>query len=311
MSVFQKIYQQSVTALQLKHDTDNLNTKNVLSEIFGGIVLNSFVWENLPDNTFFDRPELYLYYNGTLAAFDNNGKIDIYPTFPNGSLRPDGFNESYTIITLDGHSYIRKFEEIALCQNNSSKIPNYVIVDNFIDRLFNAIRAVDVQLYKSIMGDILSCPNETAIDVITNAYNKSVDNHLPFICVNGSSFVGSEIVKTSLFDNKITDIISIWDIYDKYKHEFLTYYGINNTETEKKERLITDEVNSNNEVIQCGYYGHLFRHREEFAKRYNKLFGQNLIIKKNREEVEEKENANTKTDENSRFGSGDNTQNNT
>ena len=37
----------------------------------------------------------------------------------------------------------------------------------------------------------------------------------------------------------------------KYKDEFLTIIGINNANTDKKERLITDEVNANNQETHC------------------------------------------------------------
>lgn len=50
------------------------------------------------------------------------------------------------------------------------------------------------------------------------------------------------------------------------------FYGINNIIVDKKERLITDEANSNNELINLNLQSYLAP-RQEACKQFNELFG--------------------------------------
>ena len=67
----------------------------------------------------------------------------------------------------------------------------------------------------------------------------------------------------------------IADKLNDYKKEIwneaLTFLGINNL-NEKKERLITEETNSNNELINLNLQSYLTP-RKEACKRFNTLFG--------------------------------------
>ena len=55
-------------------------------------------------------------------------------------------------------------------------------------------------------------------------------------------------------------------------NEALQFLGINSLQTEKKERLITDEASSNNELINLNLQSMLIP-RQEACKQFNKLFG--------------------------------------
>ena len=55
-------------------------------------------------------------------------------------------------------------------------------------------------------------------------------------------------------------------------NEALTYLGINNIMINKKERLITDEANSNNELINMNLQSFLTP-RLEACKQFNKKYG--------------------------------------
>ena len=61
------------------------------------------------------------------------------------------------------------------------------------------------------------------------------------------------------------------------KNEFLTEIGLNNANTDKRERLITDEVNANNEEIRANVQ-HWIDSIREGMRRANELFDLNLTI---------------------------------
>ena len=68
----------------------------------------------------------------------------------------------------------------------------------------------------------------------------------------------------------------------------MTFFGINNTNTEKRERLITDEVNANNEVISINAEAMLLT-RQEAANAINKLYGLNVTVKMRSFQVEDEQ----------------------
>ena len=63
------------------------------------------------------------------------------------------------------------------------------------------------------------------------------------------------------------------------KNELLTYLGINNNNNVKKERMIVDEVNANNEYTSINL-DLMFDLREKACKEINEKFGLNITVKK-------------------------------
>ena len=86
--------------------------------------------------------------------------------------------------------------------------------------------------------------------------------------------------KNSLGENVIKAINTqapfIADKIIDYKKEIwneaLTFLGINNIMVDKKERLITDEANSNNELINLNLQSYLAA-RQEACRQFNEKFG--------------------------------------
>ena len=67
-------------------------------------------------------------------------------------------------------------------------------------------------------------------------------------------------------------IDKIIDYKKEIWNEALTFLGINNIMVDKKERLITDEANSNNELINLNLQSYLAP-RQEACRQFNEKFG--------------------------------------
>ena len=64
-------------------------------------------------------------------------------------------------------------------------------------------------------------------------------------------------------------------------NECLTFLGINNANTDKRERLVTNEVESNNEMIQVNS-DVMLEARKQACKEINEMFGLNISVERRR-----------------------------
>lgn len=83
--------------------------------------------------------------------------------------------------------------------------------------------------------------------------------------------------------NYIAD--SLFELREKFKNDFLADIGVKSANTEKKERLIKDEVKNENSVTDFSVEGMLKRIRKSFEWA-NKAYGLNLKLVVNEEEGE-------------------------
>ena len=79
------------------------------------------------------------------------------------------------------------------------------------------------------------------------------------------------------------------------KNELLTYLGINNNNNVKKERMVVDEVNANNEYTSINL-DLMFDLRKRACKEINEKFGLNISVKKREVEENGKNDIDTRGD---------------
>ena len=57
----------------------------------------------------------------------------------------------------------------------------------------------------------------------------------------------------------------------------MTFLGVGNAKQDKKERLVADEVNANNEQIETSRYS-MLQARQDACKQINEMFGLNVSV---------------------------------
>ena len=255
----------------------NSATYNNYLERIEKICLSLFEWVNLPPSMSARYLEFCLYYEGQAAllydeeyGFINtkaasNGYLNIYglPTQLNCySFQYQKIRNLYT--GLDG----TKDKDCVLVMNNWQRIPTVNTIELFCQKLSDADLTCSVNI-KNQKTPTLIVVDENQRLMMENLYAQ-YDGNRPFIfgdknqlsenaikCLNtGAPFVADKIMEYKK---------QIWN-------EMLTFLGINTLQTEKKERLITDEASSNNELINLNLQSMLIP-RQEAAKQFNKLFG--------------------------------------
>lgn len=250
------------------------------------IALSIFEWVNLPSSMNARWLERCLYYNGQCALLkdekygfintncSSNGYINIYgiPTklncfsFDYHSIRTvyTGLNPMLT----DAQFENQKNNGCILVMNDWEKMPTAPTLELFALRLYEAERTADVNI-KSQKTPVMIIVDEKQRILMENLYSQ-YDGNQPFI------FGDKDQLGSDLLRSVNTEAPFIADKVMAYKkqiwNEALEFLGINGIMTEKKERLITEEANANNEVINLNLQSYLAP-RQEACRQFNEKYG--------------------------------------
>lgn len=268
-------------------DTTLVNDKTYFDYLnrFKQIALSMFEWVNLPSSMNSDFLEKCLYYFGQASLLKtmeygfintkcaSNGFINIYgiPTKLNCfSYEFQEDRQVYSGLTPN----INEYDSCVLVKNNWEKLPTAGTMELFAMRLYEAERTCDVNI-KAQKTPVLLVGDDTFKLTMMNLFNKYNGNE-PVI-YGDKKQLGSETLRSIK-----TDAPFVADKIMQYKKEIwneaLTYLGINNIMVDKKERLITDEANSNNELINMNLQSRLAP-RKNACKQFNELFGMNIDVR--------------------------------
>lgn len=243
------------------------------------ICLSMFVWDNLPESMNERFLEESLFYNGMAALLNDpnygfinlkcatSGKLNIYGLPTELNCFSHGYNirkRLYTGINDD----INKENDCVLVMNNWDMIPTSISIELFAYRLAEAERIIDVNLKAQKTPILITCEESQKLS-LEKAY-ELMDGNTPVIFGNKNAGLDRAIDSITTNAPYLVDKISMYkkDIWN----ECLTLLGINNINTEKKERLITDEASNNNELINLNLQSMLIP-RQKAAKEFNELFG--------------------------------------
>lgn len=241
------------------------------------IALSMFEWQNLPESMNARFIEMCLFYNGQAALlYDDDigyintmaadgGYINIYGLPTEIQCYSYRFNQRRSLYMTDTGE--EKGKECILVMNNYERIPTCSTVNLFAYRLAEAQRTADVNI-KAQRTPILITTDQKQYFTLKKMYEE-YDGNTPAI------FADKNVITPDALKSLKTDAPFIaQDIMD-YKreiwNEFLTYMGISNL-SEKRERMISNEVDSNNELVNLNLQALLIP-RKEACRQFNEKYG--------------------------------------
>ncbi|MBO7712818.1 MAG: hypothetical protein J6S85_04560 [Methanobrevibacter sp.] len=246
-------------------------------ERFKKICLSMFEWSNLPDSMNARYLEECLYYKGQAALLKDelygfintqcasNGYLNIYGLPSSLNCYSYQYNSIRNLYTgLDGS----EDKDCILVMNNWQRIPTASTIELFCQRLAEADMVCNVNI-KSQKTPVLILVDENQRLMMENLYAQ-YDGNRPFIFGDKNQLSADSIKSINTQAPFVAD--KIMEYKKQIWNEALQFLGINTLQTEKKERLITDEASSNNELINLNLQSMLVP-RQEACKQFNKLFG--------------------------------------
>lgn len=241
------------------------------------IALSMFVWENLPDTMNARYLEMCLYYKGQAALlYDNNygfintqaadsGYINIYglPTLLNCfSYSYNSMRNLYVPESGEG-----KDGECILVMNTFERVPTAATVELFAYRLSQAQRSADTNVSVTRSSQLL-LTDQKQYFTLKKMYEE-YDGNTPAIFAD-KNLITPDSIKAIKTDTPIM-LKELMDYKREIWNECLTALGVSNL-NEKRERMVSAETDSNNEVVNLNLQSFLVP-RQKAAEEFNKKFG--------------------------------------
>lgn len=236
--------------------------------------MSMFEWKNLPDTVDERYLELGLFSSGCMVFFKDDvigelalnmtyqGGFDIYGE-PTRRRAYSKYNQFQTTLDKDNSVII---------WNNMLRTNSALDVQMFAYRLYNLDRIVDINANAQKTPVLITCDEKQKL-TMKNLYMKYEGNYPVIFGDSNLDIKSLSVLKTDapFVSDKIYDLkVKIWN-------EALTYLGISNINTTKKERMITDEVIRNQGGTIASRYSRL-ESRRRAVKKINKMFGLNITV---------------------------------
>lgn len=248
--------------------------------------ISMFEWINLPKEIDERYLELMLCQNGYVCFFKDQLVPDVDTYFALQCTLGGRFNvynipTVYQIYTASGYNARRTAEDSVIIYNNLLHSPTVPLLMYHAYNIANVERTIEINLNQLKRPYIFLVPENqryTFIKLVNDIKN------------NQDVIIGNKDLNLDNVNpiNTITpnNTLDLYTLKKRYYNEALTDMGINNLNVDKKERLVSDEVSSNDEDVLINRNSMLYA-RKMACKQINDMFGLNIDVKFRNEFMEE------------------------
>lgn len=245
--------------------------------------ISVFQWKNLPKGVDERMLEFWLMRDGFVGFFyDEMLKSDekrrapegyaVLPMLIQGAWDMYEYPTDRTAYAVNGFQYDCTEDNSVLIFNNYLRVPMWLTMWQYAYRLAETQRTIDINCKQQRTARVIRCDEKQRLTYLNAA--KEVDE--------GRNWVHGD-KNLDLDDFQVFDITTpfVANEMQIYKHqlwnEALTYLGIENVNTDKKERLISDEVVNNMGDVEAERFTRL-NARKQACKQINELFGLDVDV---------------------------------
>lgn len=245
------------------------------------IATSLFTWKNLDDYAGYGASrflEQSLYDFGR-ACFIQDNELGYMALRVNPSDKLNIYELPVRVTAWSiGYTKDFDFDDVVYIMNNELQLPTSNTLRLMAYRLYETERTIDTNLSAQKTPILIEGDTKTIL-TLKNIYMQYSGN-IPFIFGNKQYDISNRLNVLK------TDAPYLIDKLELHKHEIwneaMTYLGIDNANTDKKERLITDEVESNNELINY-YLNCFYKTRKKACDDINNKYGLDIEIELNKD----------------------------
>lgn len=257
------------------------------SRLFAQISLlakNRFRWEGLPDGIESRHIEELLFTDGQCAFYkdDNLGLLVL-------RCNPVGLNIYGDPIEISltgqggGYQKIVKADECVRVMANDLCLPSLYQVEHYTTLIDEIEKTMFLNLRQHRLPFIIPTTKENELSV--KKLLTKVENGDLAILVDKRMEMGGDNGLNVLSTNVPFLLDKLQEHKNDVMNEMLSWLGLNNTNNNKKERLLVDEVNVNNGHILMNLDNE-FKNRDLACKQISEMYGTNITVKKVIDELE-------------------------
>lgn len=203
------------------------------------LALSMFDWQNLPDSVDPRFLELTLFKNGSAVFFRDDviGFLAL-PVAMNGPFNVYQVPTRRHAYAANGFSADLGQDDSVLIYNNMLRKNSLMLVETYARRLWDIDRSIDVNARAQKTPVILQCDESRRLTV-SNLF-KEVDGNAPVIYADSNLDIKDVLKAVNIGAPYVAD--KLYQLKTEIWNEALTKLGIPNISYQKKERMITDEV---------------------------------------------------------------------
>ena len=253
---------------------------NIVANKFTEMAMARFEWKNLPE-TIPVRALEYTLLNSTMGCFCIEPASDNLVFLPCSNVGMYNMYYDPVRVQVQGAGAIVNFmadaKDVALTFCNETRIPDMVAIAHYANRIYELDRTIDVNAL-NLRHPFIVAGDEDTMPSLRKAYEQVVDG-APVLLTFKKMMHEQITSQISAFSTGVKgeDILDVIEARGRLWNEAMTVLGIKSANTTKKERLITNEVDSVDHQIKVSRTSAL-RARQAGARRCNELFGTNIEV---------------------------------
>lgn len=258
----------------------------IFSDYLEELCLSQFKWEGLPEHINEIFLEKMLYIHGHCLFAHNSGLgYMVSQTSIAGGLNHYNMPVEYTAVSVDREVSGKRYSinDSVLIWNNDLIKPSVNIVEYYAEKLADITRIIEINQNAQKTPITIVTDSNNKLSYL-NAYNQ-YDGNAP-VMIMDKDFDKNAMGVFQTGAPYVVDRLQLQK--NQLWRECMTLLGIENTNMDKKERMVVDEVNGNNDQVKAGLQTRL-KARERACEEINRMYPDLSVSVKPRIEAEEEE----------------------
>lgn len=253
---------------------ENIDSFNDYEQRLAELAISMFRWENLPDSIDARFMELVLFGQGKIIFFKDDGMDDYLALRCNAYGPFDVYNIpiNRTAYASNGYQNQLNNENSVIIWNNMLHSNTFPLIARKARQLYELDLIININT-KAQKTPVMLSGDEDTLLTLKNIYLK-YDGNQPVMLVS-KSMNPNDIKALNTGAPYVAD--KLYQLKTQYWNEALTILGISNSNFQKKERLITDEMIRSQGGIIANRYSRL-KARRYACDQINKMFGLDISV---------------------------------
>lgn len=236
--------------------------------------MNRFEWVNLPDSISQRFLEKTMFFNG-LAVFYKEQKYDKYLALRASSQGRWNYQDDPTSYTVTGNGMINRILSVDECEPiwpNYLRFPDVMTVRLYASKLAQLDLTIEINSENARRNKVVVAPEHMRHSA--SQIDHQIQQGQPTLYVN--QHIGDMVYALDLgVDPKTITELSI--LRQRLFSEAMTNLGIDNSNQDKRERLVASEVEANSQQVNAMKLVAL-NERKDACTRINTRYGLNMSV---------------------------------